>query len=198
MTWSVETEKTVIRNARAGDSDAFGMLYDNYSQSIYRRCLRLTGDSVAAEDLSQDVFIQAWRKISTFRGDSRFGTWLHRVTTNIVFMYFREKRRHSAQDQYIALTGDGWSFEERLSSGPPQLDNRLVLNETVSTLRPGYRAVLMLHDIGGYKHHEIARMLDIPAGTSKSNLYRAHRQIRLCLNRLSAPQEGLGAGLAVP
>jgi RNA polymerase sigma-70 factor (ECF subfamily) len=188
MNWSGETERAVIGKARAGDLNAFGMLYDNYSQNVYSRCLRLTKDPEAAEDLRQDVFIQAWRKISDFRGDSRFGTWLHRVTTNVVFMHFRKKRRHPEDNQITGHANDEWSFEKLLSSGPPQLDNRLLLTQAVSALRPGYRAVLMLHDVDGYKHEEIARILGIPLGTSKSNLYRAHRQIRSRLNRSSQPQ----------
>jgi RNA polymerase sigma-70 factor (ECF subfamily) len=188
MNWSGETEKKVIGRARAGDLHAFGMLYDNYSKNVYSRCLRLTKDPDTAEDLRQDVFIQAWKKISNFRGDSRFGTWLHRVTTNIVFMHFRKKKRHPEESPISRRVKDQWSFEEQLSSGPPQLDNRLLLTQAVSALRPGYRAVLMLHDVDGYKHDEIALILGIPPGTSKSNLYRAHRQIRSRLNRSSQPQ----------
>jgi RNA polymerase sigma-70 factor, ECF subfamily len=188
MNWSGETEKAVVGKARAGDLSAFGLLYDNYSQNVYSRCLRLTKDPDAAEDLRQDVFIQAWKKISGFRGDSRFGTWLHRVTTNMIFMHFRKKKRHPEENQTSRRVKDQWPFEELLSSGPPQLDNRLLLTQAVSTLRPGYRAVLMLHDVDGYKHDEIARILGIPPGTSKSNLYRAHRQIRSRLKRSSQPQ----------
>jgi len=188
MTWSGETEKKVIGRARAGDLQAFGILYNNYSQNVYSRCLRLTKDPDAAEDLRQDVFIQAWKKISNFRGESRFGTWLHRVTTNIVFMHFRKKKCRPEENQVSRVKDDPWSFEELFSSGPPQLDNRLLLAQAVSALRPGYRAVLMLHDVDGYKHKEIARILGIPPGTSKSNLYRAHRQIRSRLNPSSQPQ----------
>jgi len=188
MNWSGETEKKVIGKAKAGDSHAFGMLYDNYSQHVYSRCLRLTKDPDAAEDLKQDVFIQAWKKISNFRGDSRFGTWLHRVTTNIVFMHFRKKKRHPEESPINRHFNDQWSIEELVSSGPPQLDNRLLISQAVSDLRPGYRAVLMLHDVDGYRHDEIARILGIPPGTSKSNLYRAHCQIRSHLKRSYQPQ----------
>jgi RNA polymerase sigma-70 factor, ECF subfamily len=189
MNWSGETEKKVIGKARAGDVQAFGMLYDKYSQNVYSRCLRLTQDPEAAEDLRQDVFIQAWKKISGFRGDSQFGTWLHRVTTNAVFMHFRRKKHHPEESQTTRHANDNrLSFEELLSSGPPQLDNRLLLTQALSVLRPGYRAVLMLHDVDGYRHKEIAKILGIPPGTSKSNLYRAHRQIRSRLNRSAQPQ----------
>jgi len=82
MIWSVETEKIAIENARNGDPNAFQMLYENYSRYVYRRCLRFTHDPATAEDLSQDVFIQVWRKISSFRGDSTFKTWLHPIATN--------------------------------------------------------------------------------------------------------------------
>jgi len=183
MNWSAETEKAVVGKARAGDLSAFGLLYDNYSQNVYSRCLRFTKDPDTAEDLRQDVFIQAWKKMSHFRGDSRFGTWLHRVTTNMIFMHFRKKKRHHPEENQISRrVKDQWVFEELVSSGPPQLDNRLLLRQAVSQLRPGYRAVLMLHDVDGYKHNEIARILGIPPGTSKSNLHRAHRQMRSRLN----------------
>ena len=188
MKWSGETEKAVIGKARAGDLNAFSMLYATYSQNVYSRCLRLTKDPDTAEDLKQDVFIQAWKKISNFRGDSRFGTWLHRVTTNIVFMHFRKKKRHPEESTITRRVNDQSPIEELLSSGPPQLDNRLLLSQAVSDLRPGYRAVLMLHDVDGYKHDEIAQILGIPPGTSKSNLYRAHRQIRSRLKRSSQSQ----------
>jgi RNA polymerase sigma-70 factor (ECF subfamily) len=188
MNWSGETEEAVVGKARAGDLSAFGLLYDNYSQNVYSRCLRITKDPNAAEDLRQDVFIQAWKKISDFRGDSRFGTWLHRVTTNILFMYFRKRKRHPEENQFSRRANDQLPLEELLSSGPPQLDNRMLLTQALSALRPCYRAVVMLHDIGGYKHKEIAKILDIPPGTSKSNLYRAHRQIRSGMNRSPQPQ----------
>jgi RNA polymerase sigma factor (sigma-70 family) len=124
MNWSAETEKAVVGKACAGDLSAFGLLYDNYSQNVYSRCLRFTKDPDTAEDLRQDVFIQAWKKISHFRGDSRFGTWLHRVTTNMIFMHFRKKKRHHPEENQISRrVKDQWVFEELVSSGPPQLDS---------------------------------------------------------------------------
>lgn len=96
--------------------------------------------------------------------------------------FHKKKRQHPEENQISRRVKDQWAFEDLLSSGRPQLDNRLLLRQAVSQLRPGYRAVLMLHDIDGYKHNEIARILGIPPGTSKSNLHRAHRQMRSRLN----------------
>lgn len=181
--WSIDTEKKAIQDARAGDPHAFGMLYENYSEFVYRRCLRLTHDPVIAEDLSQDVFVQVWRKIATFRGSSSLKTWLHRVATNVVFMHLRKNRRRASQVQYDSCALGERSLEESFSSPPSRLDDRMLLSQTVSVLPPGHRAVLMLHDVDGYKHEEIARILGIPSGTSKSNLHRARRQIRTVFER---------------
>jgi RNA polymerase sigma-70 factor (ECF subfamily) len=178
MIWSVETEKIAIENSRNGDPNAFQMLYENYSRYVYRRCLRFTHDPATAEDLSQDVFIQVWRKISSFRGDSTFKTWLHRIATNVVFMHLRNNRRHPPPEQYDLWARDGRYVEERFPSSPPRLDDCLLLHQVVSTLSPGHRTALILHDVAGYKHREIAQILSIPSGTSKSNLYRARQRIR--------------------
>lgn len=179
---SSATEKSTIRNAQDGDPKAFQMLYENYSQYVYSRCLRLTRDPAAAEDLSQDVFIQVWKKISTFRGQSKFKTWLHRVATNIVFMYLRKVQRHPALEQYNPPARDKW-IKERFASPPSNPEDRFLLYQTISVLPPGHRAVLMLHDVDGYKHDEIARILGIPSGTSKSSLHRARYRIRSAFDR---------------
>ena len=122
MNWSAETEKAVVGKARAGDLSAFGLLYDNYSQNVYSRCLRFTKDPDSAEDLRQDVFIQAWKKISHFRGDSRFGTWLHRVTTNMIFMHSARrsatilKKTRSAAESRTNGSLRNWSHQAHRSS----------------------------------------------------------------------------------
>jgi RNA polymerase sigma-70 factor, ECF subfamily len=178
-----ETEKSAIRNAQNGDPNAFQILYESYSQYVYSRCLRLTRDPAIAEDLSQDVFIQVWKKISTFRGQSKFKTWLHRVATNIVFMYLRKNQRQPALDEHNQHARDERKLEERFSSPASDLDDNLLLYQTISVLPPSHRAVLMLHDVDGYKHDEIARILGIPSGTSKSSLHRARYRIRTAFGR---------------
>jgi RNA polymerase sigma-70 factor (ECF subfamily) len=183
MAWSIETEEAAIQNARAGDQHAFQLLYENYGPYVYRSCLRLIGDPATAEDLRQDVFVQVWKRISTFRGRSKFKTWLHRVVTNMVYMHLRKKQRRPAVESYTPPPGDDRTLEERLPAHPSDLDDRLLLCQTISVLAPKYRAVLILHDVDGYEHEEIARILDIPSGTSKSTLSRARRQIRTVLQR---------------
>lgn len=181
MAWSVETEKTAIPKARNGDAHAFAMLYQNYSDYVYRRCLRLTGDPLVAEDLSQDVFVQVWRKLSTFHGQSKFKTWLYRVATNIVYTYWRRKRRIAPPEPWQRHPEDERTLERCVASPSSQLDYHVLLRQAVSVLAPQHRAVLMLHDADGYTHEEIARILGIPSGTSKSNLSRARRKIRITL-----------------
>ncbi len=181
MPWSVEMEKTTIPRARNGDPHAFAVLYRNYSDYVYRRCLRLTGDPLIAEDLSQDVFVQVWRKLSTFHGQSKFKTWLYRVATNMVYTYWRRNRRTSPPEQWTPRAEDKRTLERCADSGSSRLDDHVLLRQAVSVLAPQHRAVLMLHDADGYTHEEIARILGIASGTSKSNLSRARRRIRITL-----------------
>jgi RNA polymerase sigma-70 factor, ECF subfamily len=177
MNLSLETEKRTVQNARRGDPRAFQTLYEKHSKYVYRRCLRLTRDPHIAEDLTQEVFIQVWKKLAGFRGDSLFKTWLYQITTNIICMHFRQLQRHSRMEQFCEPE-DGLSFEEILPSSSEHPDGKLLLHEVMSVLTPGYRAVLVLHDLKGYKHDEIAVILGVPSGTSKSNLYRARLRLR--------------------
>ena len=163
-----------------GDLLPFEELFKLHHRKVYALCLRMTGNTAEAEDLSQEVFIQVFRKLGTFRGESAFSTWLHRLTVNHVLMYFRKILRRREQ-----LTEDG-ELPERIIRGrnvltsSPILD-RLALAEAIVKLAPGYRAVFVLHDVEGLQHLEIANILGCSVGTSKSQLHKARMKMRRLL-----------------
>src|ERR1700736_2995715 len=171
-----------------GELRSFEELFKLYNGKVYSVCLRMTGNTAEAEDLSQEVFVQVFRKLGTFRGDSAFSTWLHRLTVNHVLMYFRKSRRRREQ-----LTEDG-ELPERTTKGRnvltsfPILD-RLALDEAIVQLSSGYRAVLLLHDVEGLQHTEIAHILGCSVGTSKSQLHKARMKMRRLLCQPTHPSK---------
>ena len=176
MNDAVKDENTV-----RGESQSFEELLKLYNRKVYSVCLRMIGNSAEAEDLSQEVFVQVFRKLDTFRGESSFTTWLHRLTVNHVLMYFRKTRRRLEH-----LTEDGEMPELPIKGrnalmSMPMLD-RLALDEAIVQLAPGYRAVFVLHDVEGLQHTEIAHILGCSVGTSKSQLHKARLKMR-CLLR---------------
>ena len=164
-----------------GELRSFEELFKLYNGKVYSVCLRMTGNTAEAEDLTQEVFVQVFRKLDTFRGESAFTTWLHRLTVNHVLMHFRKTRRRL---EY--LTEDGEMPEltikgRNVLTSLPVLD-RLALDEAIAQLSPGYRAVFLLHDVEGLQHSEIANILGCSVGTSKSQLHKARLKMR-CLLR---------------
>lgn len=177
-----------VKNQGMGlvDLPPFEELFKLHHGKVYAVCLRMTGNSAEAEDLSQEVFVQVFRKLGAFRGESAFTTWLHRLTVNQVLMYFRKSRRrreHLTEDGELPdLTGNG--RHEQMSF--PILD-RLALNEAIVKLPPGYRAVFVLHDVEGLQHFEIANLLGCSVGTSKSQLHKARMKMRRLLKQPTRP-----------
>jgi RNA polymerase sigma-70 factor, ECF subfamily len=167
-----------VQLAAGGDMAAFERLYQVHNRRVYSLCLRMTRNVSDAEDLTQNVFIQVFRKLTMFRGDSSFSTWLHRLTVNEVLMHFRKpvvrKERTSVDEEAPRLLLHG-------SNDRVRLIDRVALNEAIRKLSPGYRQVLILHDIGGYEHQQIARMLGCAVGTSKSQLHKARMKLRKLL-----------------
>ncbi|MDQ3179767.1 MAG: RNA polymerase sigma factor [Acidobacteriota bacterium] len=163
--------------AALGNIAAFELLYERYHRRTYSLCLRMTSNPTEAEDLTQEVFIQLFRKIGSFRGDSAFSTWLHRLTVNQVLMHFR---RRSVKNEKTSNDGE---IPEQIMPGTenqarmPVLD-RIALTRAVEELPPGYKSVFMLHDVEGYEHEEVARILGISVGTSKSQLHKARLKLR--------------------
>ena len=169
-----------------GDLLPFEELFKLHQRRVYAVCLRMTGNTAEAEDLLQEVFIQVFRKLGTFRGESAFTTWLHRLTVNQVLMHFRKK--HSRNEQ---LTEDGELPEQVIKSRKtsfPILD-RNALNEAIVKLAPGYRAVFVLHDVEGLQHLEIANLLGCSVGTSKSQLHKARMKMRCLLRQATRPSQ---------
>ena len=167
----------LCRMATNGNISAFELLYQKYHRRTYSLCLRMTSSQTEAEDLTQEVFIQLFRKIGSFRGDSAFSTWLHRMTVNQVLMHFR---RRSVKNE---RTSDDGEMPEQTVNGTadpnkmPVVD-RIALKNAIAQLPHGYKSVFVLHDIEGFEHEEVARMMGISVGTSKSQLHKARLKLR--------------------
>jgi RNA polymerase sigma-70 factor (ECF subfamily) len=163
-----------IARAQSGDVDAFEILYREHSARIYALCLRLMGgDANDATELMQDVFIKAWRRLGTFRGDSAFYSWLHRLAVNTMLENVRGDKRRSAR----VLTMDDTSrlAGAARSSG---VDTKMEMEEAIASLPRGARTAFVLHDVEGYQHQEIAEQLSVSVGTVKAQLHRARRLLR--------------------
>lgn len=179
-------EAEAIRRAQQGDAAAFERLYRLHSRRVYSLCLRMVGNTAEAEDLAQEAFLQLFRKISTFRGESAFSTWLHRLAVNVVLMKLRRKSGTEASLEEITEPDDE-SGGPRRDFGGPDLRlsgsiDRLNLQRAVDQLPPGYKAVFVLHDVQGYEHNEIAGIMDCSIGNSKSQLHKARMRLRELLH----------------
>jgi RNA polymerase sigma-70 factor (ECF subfamily) len=174
-------EAEAIAKAQAGDGPSFEMLYALHKRRVYSLCLRMLGNVAEAEDLTQEAFLQLYRKIGTFRGDSAFSTWLHRLAVNVVLMHLRKKGlpQVSLEETLEPSQEDGprkdIGARDLMLSG--SID-RVTLERAVEDLPPGYRLVFVLHDVEGYEHNEIADMLECSIGNSKSQLHKARMKLR--------------------
>ncbi|MBZ5628946.1 MAG: sigma-70 family RNA polymerase sigma factor [Acidobacteriia bacterium] len=175
------SEADAIERAKQGDAESFAGLYALHKRRVYSLCLRMTGNTAEAEDLTQEAFLQLYRKIVTFRGESAFSTWLHRLAVNVVLMRLRKKGLPE-----VSLEE---SLEPQQEDGPRKdigaRDNmlagsidRLNLERAIESLPPGYRIIFVLHDIEGYEHNEIAEMMGCSIGNSKSQLHKARMKLR--------------------
>lgn len=167
----------LCRKAGAGSLAAFEMIYQRYHRRTYSLCLRMTNSQTEAEDLTQEVFIQLFRKIGSFRGDSAFSTWLHRLTVNQVLMHFR---RRSVKNEKTSEDGEVPEQTVHGTANPNKMPviDRIALKNAIAQLPNGYRNVFVLHDVEGYEHEEVARMMGISIGTSKSQLHKARLKLR--------------------
>ena len=177
----------LAQRAAKGDMPAFEELYDRHHRRVYSLCLRMTQNVSEAEDLTQEVFIQLFRKIGSFRGESAFTTWLHRLTVNQVLMHFR---RRGVRDEKTTEEGDMPEQVVLGTDNPNQMPvvDRIALDKAIAQLPPGYRTVFVLHDVEGHEHEEIARMLGCSVGTSKSQLHKARMKLRQLLRQQNPPQ----------
>ena len=172
----------LARRISSGDLQAFEALYQLHQQRVYNLCLRMTNNIPEAEDLTQEVFIHLFHKIGSFRGDSAFTTWLHRLTVNKVLMYFRTNKKYRNQTTLDDMLQEP-AARETLNHNRASTWDRLTLERAVMQLPPGYRAVFILHDVEGYEHSEVARICGISIGTTKSQLHKARRKLRTLLNQ---------------
>ena len=189
-----DSDLDLVRRAQQGDSDAFASLFYAHKPRIYSVCLRMTNNTAEAEDLTQDAFLQVYRKLSTFRGDSALSTWLYRIAVNTVLMHFRKKalRQISLDEPYNQdarlVRREYGSKDERLTGSV----DRIALTRAIRELPAGYRTIFLLHEVEGYEHQEIAQLLDCSVGNSKSQLHKAKLRIRELLGyaRTEAQENG--------
>jgi RNA polymerase sigma-70 factor, ECF subfamily len=174
------TDLELVKRAQEGDSDAFAALFHAHKGRVYSICLRMTNNTAQAEDLTQDAFLQVFRKLDTFKGNSALSTWLYRIAVNTVLMHFRKKAlkqisldEPSSQDVKQVRREYG-SRDGRLSGSV----DRIALIRAIKDLPAGYRTIFLLHEVEGYEHQEIAKILDCSVGNSKSQLHKAKLRIR--------------------
>lgn len=186
------SEAQAIERAKQGDAEAFEALYHLHKRRVYSLCLRMTSNAAEAEDLAQEAFLQLFRKVSTFRGESAFSTWLHRLAVNVVLMHLRKKGL-----AVVPLEDQVETEEEtpRKELGAPDLSlagsiDRLNLQNAIEALPTGYRTIFVLHDVEGYEHNEIAQMVGCSIGNSKSQLHKARMKLRELLKTSRAEKAG--------
>jgi RNA polymerase sigma-70 factor, ECF subfamily len=176
------TEAEAIRLAQQGDAGAFERIYRLHSRRVYALCLRMVGNTAEAEDLAQDAFLQLFRKIGTFRGESAFSTWLHRLAVNVVLMKLRKKTLPATSLEESTDPEDESSGPRRELGAPDLLlsgsIDRVHLERAIEQLPPGYRQVFVLHDVQGFEHNEIAKLMECSIGNSKSQLHKARMRLR--------------------
>ncbi len=187
-------EADAIDRAKRGDSDAFRQLYEKHKRRVYSLCLRMTANTAEAEDLAQEAFLQLYRKIATFRGESAFSTWLHRLSVNVVLMHLRKKSLPVVSLEETTQ-GGGEDDTPKKDFGTEDVAltgsiDRLQLQKAVDSLPPGYRTIFVLHDIEGYEHNEIAKIAGCSIGNSKSQLHKARMKLRDLLKMERAEKAG--------
>jgi RNA polymerase sigma-70 factor (ECF subfamily) len=186
------SEAEAIERAKQGDAESFEVLYHLHKRRVYSLCLRMTANTAAAEDLTQEAFLQLFRKIGTFRGESAFSTWLHRMAVNVVLMHLRKKGLAVVPLEDTIETEEETSRKEPGAPDPKLAGSvdRLQLERAVAALPPGYRSVFVLHDVEGYEHNEIADLVGCSIGNSKSQLHKARMKLRELLKTSRAEKAG--------
>ena len=172
----------LIKLAQEGDPDAFATLFRAHKTRVYSLCLRMTNNTAEAEDLAQEAFLDVFRKLGTFRGDSALSTWLYRITVNTALMHFRRKSPYGVSlDEPHANHAGAKPVRREFGTRDHRLESsvtRIALTRAISELPEGYRLIFILHEIEGYHHHEIADFLGCSVGTSNSQLHKAKLRIR--------------------
>ena len=177
-------ETALIARAQSGDVRSFEALYERHKRRVFSLCLRMTRNHAQAEDFTQEAFLQLFRKIALFRGESAFSTWLHRLTVNVVLMHARKKGLNEVSlEETLEPRNEGEApkeigiRDETLHAS----NDRMALDQAIGNLPPGYRIIFVLHDVEGYEHNEIAELLGCSIGNSKSQLHKARIKLRSLL-----------------
>jgi RNA polymerase sigma-70 factor, ECF subfamily len=169
-------KESVVNRAQHGDVDAFGELYREHAGRVFALCVRMTGDRIHARELMQDVFVRAWERLGSFRGDASFGSWLHRLAVNVVLTGVRTNRRREARvtlaEDLAAAEGDRGSTGGVVAVDP---GTAIDLERAIATLPPGARSAFVLHDVEGFSHAEIAELTGLAEGTIRAQLHRARK-----------------------
>ena len=177
----------LAKSAALSNMAAFEELYKRHHRRVYSVCLRMLQNQSEAEDLTQDVFIQLYRKIGSFRGDSAFTTWLHRMTVNQVLMHFRKRTV-----KYEKTTEEGETPVQIVSgtANPEKMRivDKISLDNAIGQLPTGYKNVFLLHDVQGFEHEEVAKILGCSVGTSKSQLHKARLKLQKLLKKKANPR----------
>ena len=183
---ATESDYELTQAIGRGVISSIGDLYVRHRSLVYALCLRMTGNSSEAEDLTQEIFIQLLGKVGSFRGESRFSSWLYRFTTNYVLMHFRRTTRRRERFPYLADEVHA-THKLAVSCGPQFLD-RIALDDALAKLPLGSRSVFLKFDVEGYNHEEIAGIFGCSVGNSKSQLHKARRRLRKFLSKVRRPQ----------
>jgi RNA polymerase sigma-70 factor, ECF subfamily len=176
-----ESEHSLVQRAQCGDEQAFARLFNTYKKRVYSVCLSMTKDIAEAEDLTQEAFLQVFRSVGSFRGDSAFSTWLYRVAVNTVLMKLRRRKSPPVLSLDEPVSPESPSLRRDVGKADPQLSgaiDRIALRRAMRELPEGCRRIFALHEVEGYQHHEIAQMLDCSVGNSKSQLHKAKMKMR--------------------
>jgi len=176
-----DSERSLIQRAQRGDEHAFGALFQMHKKRVYSVCLQMTKDVADAEDLTQEAFLQVFRSINSFRGDSAFSTWLYRIAVNTVLMKLRRRKSPPLVSLDEPVSSDTPSLKRDVGRADPSLSgavDRIALNRAIEELPAGCRQIFDLHEVKGYQHHEIAKMLECSVGNSKSQLHKAKMKMR--------------------
>ena len=182
------SEGNLIQRAQRGDEEAFATLYQMHKKRVYSVCLQMTKDVADAEDLTQEAFLQVFRSVNSFRGDSAFSTWLYRIAVNTVLMKLRRRKSPPPLSLDEPVSPDSPSLKREVGKADPRLSgavDRIALRRAAEDLPAGCRQIFDLHEVEGYQHHEIAELLQCSIGNSKSQLHKA----KLKLREVLFPQE---------
>jgi RNA polymerase sigma-70 factor, ECF subfamily len=178
---SKDSEASLVRRAQKGDEQAFATLYQMHKKRVYAVCLQMTKDVADAEDLTQEAFLQVFRSVDSFRGDSAFSTWLHRIAVNTVLMKLRRHKSPPLLSLDEPVSAESPSLKREVGRTDPRLCgtvDRIALRRAIDELPAGCRQIFDLHEVEGYQHHEIAQILQCSVGNSKSQLHKAKLKMR--------------------